>query len=369
MTDVSTAIPPDVNRGPQILAVCGSMVGLALLVVGLRMWYRAVVRKNVAWDDYCMAAAMTVMFVEMMIIIPEVVLGAGRHVQFIKPESNIAKGLHLNFVTQPLSIIALCLTKVSVGLFLLRINPLPKFKRVIWATIAFTVAASVAGVFTVLFQCRPLAFTWDPSTPGGHCIPPANLRFAAFFNSSLSVLTDVIFSLLPIPMIWGVQLSWRLKAAIAALLSLGLFAAAASIIRITYIKDYGKHGDFLFDSSNLTIWTTVEICVAIVAGSMPSLKPIVVAVISGLSIGRASTRKRETGDGRDDWTSHKEDGKHGRGVDMHSLDRRNVALDGNYGCHEESAESLVSRQVCTTGEGRGPAIDGPRVCETPHATV
>ena len=79
-----------------------------------------------------------------------------------------------------------------------------------------------AEVVTVFFQCQPLAFTWDPTVEGGRCLPPANLKFAAFFNSSVSVATDVIFALLPVPILWKVQLNWRVKAAVAGILSLGV---------------------------------------------------------------------------------------------------------------------------------------------------
>ena len=48
----------------------------------------------------------------------------------------------------------------------------------------------------------------------------------------------------------------------------------SGIVKITYLGSYGKHGDFLYDSSPITIWTTVEICTAIVAASAPCLKPL-----------------------------------------------------------------------------------------------
>jgi hypothetical protein len=91
------------------------------------------------------------MFAEMMVIIPQVQLGAGRHYQYIKPESNITKGLHLNFVTQPLCLIGLCLTKISVGLFLLRITPSKRFRYFIWGLMVFTVL-SATGNFR---ECPP----------------------------------------------------------------------------------------------------------------------------------------------------------------------------------------------------------------------
>ena len=152
---------------------------------------------------------------------------------------------------------------------------------------------------TVFFQCRPLALVWDPSVEGT-CIAPSNLKFAAFFNSSVAIVTDVLFALLPIPILWNVQMNWKVKSAVAAILSLGIFAAVAAIVKVTFLGAYGQHGDFLWDSADITIWyaaipplkkastkkrttlpnhprphrTTVEINVAIIAASIPCLKPL-----------------------------------------------------------------------------------------------
>ncbi|KAH6632491.1 hypothetical protein F5144DRAFT_488900 [Chaetomium tenue] len=216
----AAAIPPDENRGPEILAVCGALVGLALVVVLLRVYVRARMVRHLGLDDYTIIAAMLVMFVEMMVIIPQVNLGGGRHVQYIKPEENVTKGLHLNFVTQPLCLIALCLTKVSVGFFLLRLTPSPRFRWVVIGTMIFTVL-SASGNF--------------------------------------------------------------LTSAVAGILSLGIFAAVAAIVKITFLGTYGQHGDFLWDSADITIWTTIEINVAIIAASIPCLKPLFKTLLDGTS--------------------------------------------------------------------------------------
>jgi hypothetical protein len=63
-----------------------------------------------------------------------------------------------------------------------------------------------------------------------------------------------------------------------------------------YLNDYGQYGDFLWDSTYITIWyvdswsftnslpdtlprTTVEICVAIIAASAYALKPLFQAIL------------------------------------------------------------------------------------------
>ena len=66
----------------------------------------------------------------------------------------------------------------------------------------------------------------------------------------------------------------RTKAAVMLMLSLGLFVCLAGILRIPTIVNYGKAGDFLWDSRGLTIWFDAEFNTGIIAGSMPALKPL-----------------------------------------------------------------------------------------------
>lgn len=240
MSNTNIALPPDHDKGPTILLSCGICVGVALSMVGLRVFVRLKYIQSVSWDDYTIVAAMVswqrdshnnaaglltfrkaTMFAEYMIIIPEVQLGAGRHWQYIDPPSNITKGLHLNFVTQPLCLIGLVLTKISVGLFLLRLTPSETYIRLIWVLIVLTILSWAGNFLTVFFQCNPLSQIWGAITTG-QCMPPANLKFAAFFNSSFSALTDLLFAMLPIPLLWNLQMDRRTKTAIVAILSLGV---------------------------------------------------------------------------------------------------------------------------------------------------
>jgi hypothetical protein len=51
-------LPPNEDRGPEILAVCGSLVGIALVMVVLRIWVRAKMVRHVGADDWTIIAAM-----------------------------------------------------------------------------------------------------------------------------------------------------------------------------------------------------------------------------------------------------------------------------------------------------------------------
>ncbi|KAL7275530.1 hypothetical protein RUND412_001514 [Rhizina undulata] len=73
-------------------------------------------------------------------------------------------------------------------------------------------------------------------------------------------------------MVWDIKIPKRQKAIICLISGLGAFASAASIVKMTYNINYGKTGDFLWDSTDLTIWGILEIDIAIITASIPTFK-------------------------------------------------------------------------------------------------
>lgn len=60
-------------------------------------------------------------------------------------------------------------------------------------------------------------------------------------------------------------------------------------MKTSFLPSYGKTGDWLWDSRNLTIWTVVESNIGIIAGNLPCLKPLFRAVL-GSTYGRGSRK-------------------------------------------------------------------------------
>jgi hypothetical protein len=63
-------------------------------------------------------------------VILSVHYGAGRHIDDLKP-ADFEEGFKLNFITQPLYLWAICLAKVSIGFFLLRVAVTHFYRRII----------------------------------------------------------------------------------------------------------------------------------------------------------------------------------------------------------------------------------------------
>ena len=110
---------------------------------------------------------------------------------------------------------------------------------------------------------------WDPTVQGS-CWAPLTLQALAYTSVALNIFTDLMFAIIiPLPMLWGLNLNRRSKAALLFVLSLGLFACVASAVKISYLARYGVRDDYLWDTRHITIWSMLELGIGAVAGSLP----------------------------------------------------------------------------------------------------
>ncbi|CZR64523.1 uncharacterized protein PAC_14421 [Phialocephala subalpina] len=250
---------PDMNKGPQILGAVATTTILALTVVAMRLYVRIWMLRSASFDDYFIIAGMACSLISFGINIPDVIYGAGRHVAYISPPSKIPTGLKLNFVTQSILLSGVTFVKVSIGFFLLRIAP----NNCNYYILRYHAIRTVQAIGSSMgFQ------------------PPSDSKLLG----PIGIAEDELCQLLTQPR----HGSWFCAGSMANIVeyttrkayqdgSLGCSepsACIAGIIKITILPSYGRSGDFLYDSADLTIWTTTELNVGILAGSIPCLKPL-----------------------------------------------------------------------------------------------
>jgi hypothetical protein len=81
-----------------------------------------------------------------------------------------------------------------------------------------------------------------------------------------------MLALLPVPLIWKLQMPLRTRISLVAVLSLGVFAAIAGIIRQLSSSQFGVPEPYIYDT--YSIWNFIELDMGIVAASLPSLRPL-----------------------------------------------------------------------------------------------
>jgi len=264
---------PNEDDGARILAATLTVTVGALITYFARMYARIFLVRNLGWDDYFMTLAMALSVSGEGVVWGSVAHGAGKHMGDIALEK-LGMGLKLNFVSQALYLIAIYVVKLSVGAMLLRIAAHPRYRHLIIGLMTFMALWCTMCVLTLLLQCTDIRALWDPTIPM-KCWGEATLHGLSYSNLAVSLFTDLTFALfIPVPMLWNLNVNRRTRLSLVGALGLGTFACAAAFIKIPSLVNYGKTGDWLWDSRDITIWTIVECNTGIVAANIPAMRAL-----------------------------------------------------------------------------------------------
>jgi len=112
--------------------------------------------------------------------------------------------------------------KLSIAIFLLR---LAVKKRYIWAIkISMGVISiwSTAIFFYSIFECSPVEAQWDFTIQPQKCVSGDSFVKGAYSISVLNIVSDWMYAIMPIFMIWSVQMNPQKKLTVGFVLSLGI---------------------------------------------------------------------------------------------------------------------------------------------------
>lgn len=123
------------------------------------------------------------------------------------------------YIVQLLYFPVLALIKSSVLFFLLRLGGQKSSTRLAIHGLNVLNLSMMVGVFiAALLQCRPVAYYWDPTIPGGHCI---NQPVFYLTQAGLNILTDLFTLAMPFWIFLGERMTRRLKIATIYVFFLG----------------------------------------------------------------------------------------------------------------------------------------------------
>lgn len=156
----------------------------------------------------------------------------------------------------------------------MRIFPNRPFRIAVYATIAFVSISTIVIIFLQIFQCMPIDYNWLgwKGTYGDHwCLNVNTLTFTA---ATFSIVQDIIILVLPIPLVLKLNASWRKRAEIILMFSLGAFILMTSAIRLRYLVMFAKSLNPTWDYTDTIIWTALEVDVSVIVVSLPAIRVI-----------------------------------------------------------------------------------------------
>ncbi|KAK2000705.1 integral membrane protein [Colletotrichum falcatum] len=153
-----------------------------------------------------------------------------------------------------------------------RTFPLPMFRTLCNVFIVFIAAFGIAQVVSVSFVCIPLRSLWDATVPG-HCFKRLPWWYA---GSSISLVTDVMIVVMPMPLLRTIRLPPRQKVVLMGTFALGFFTCAISIVRISILRSSSTLVDATYDTVIAGVWSITELTCAIICVCVPTLRPILI---------------------------------------------------------------------------------------------
>ncbi|KAF5872339.1 putative integral membrane family protein [Botrytis fragariae] len=261
------------GRQIQILTVVTVGLFFSWLSVGLRCYTRTIISRTFGSDDYWILLGLAGYTAVSVFAYLGVHYGIGVHAAQLTYDQLINAAKY-QVIVELGYILCTAIIKTSVGLLLLRITSVKTFyKYLIWISLAIVWIWTIVTFAISCVQCRPLKASWDPLTPGV-CLEPRVIANFAYAISAETIFFDWLFALLPIPMLWDIKMSLRLKCSIMVILSLGIVASASTIIRLKYLVAFLNVTDPLYSITPVFIWSTTEIALGIIAASTATLRPL-----------------------------------------------------------------------------------------------
>lgn len=82
---------------------------------------------------------------------------------------------------------------------------------------------SVMNLFYTIFQCKPINYFWlQFSGSPGKCLPAPQVQAIAITYSATSAIADILFGVIPIFVLWNLQMNRKAKIIVGILLSVGI---------------------------------------------------------------------------------------------------------------------------------------------------
>ena len=213
-----------------------SMAIVSILAVSLRFYAKWARRLKVSYDDWvCLAALVFALSLCVMGFISGY-FGAGRHILSVS-QADLVVYLKLAYAFPPCFAVAVSLVKFSILFLYRRMFPLKQMSPFWWASYWIlcggTAALALLGVFATIFSCTPVQFGWDKTIVGGRCI---NIALFHEFFGIYNIVLDLSVLVLPMPVVWRLQMKRSRKLCVIGLFALGTLVCVTSIFRYVAVK-------------------------------------------------------------------------------------------------------------------------------------
>ena len=231
----STMSPRDLyySQSYKIIIVNVVTLVVAIFAVLLRLISRWLSAAHFWWDDGLMIVGLVLTFGSSAFNFVAANHGAGKHQEIVSKQdqaklSQIIYGIEILY---PLLVTAIKCSILTLYLRLFGVRPL--FRKVIYVMFALVVGWCIAVVFAAIFQASPPSVLWTTNLKdmpkGAH-----HIDFAAYLVGSAvpNVVMDFAILLLPMSIVWQLQICMSRKMALSAVFAVGALYVSFPSVKV-----------------------------------------------------------------------------------------------------------------------------------------
>lgn len=148
--------------------------------------------------------------------------GLGAHLYALS-DAMLETAARYIFACELIYALTMLVTKVSIGIYFLRLSGKRYQKIIIHVVMAIVAIYSMMYFLFLLLQCRPVNFLWTQfeTDATGSCIGHQTLANVTYAHAAISAVTDWALGILPVTFVWGMKMNPRTKVSVVFILSLG----------------------------------------------------------------------------------------------------------------------------------------------------
>ncbi|PIG89058.1 hypothetical protein AARAC_004037, partial [Aspergillus arachidicola] len=267
------------DDAPHVAGSVIMLTAVAFITYALRVYCR-LSRRSWGAEDWIMTSA----------VIPFCVLSAGclggafngigvHNTLLNEPENKRyqAEGQKYFLIFECGYVAAIIPIKLSISWMLIRVAEGRKlYINIQYGVIAMFATMNIIALIFILINCTPPEAAWNTSLleKGASCRPAHVLTDIYYATTAVNIVTDWVTALMPIPLLWRVQLDRNTKISIIGLMGLGILASLSACIRLKYTVNLQNQADFLFAVANVVIWGFAENAIGMIVGNVATLRPL-----------------------------------------------------------------------------------------------
>lgn len=178
------------------------------------------------------------------------------------------------------------LAKLAILTLYYRIHPGRTIRTLVLAVGACIVVYTVVLVVILTVPCNIIVY-------GNN----ACFQNSAIAHGFLNVIFDVVLIILPLPVIWNLNMPMRQKLIVGMIFGIGSGAIIASIGRTVVVQELAPLPDFTYYQPKTGIWSTAELNLCIVCNCLTRLRPFLKRHFPRAAISWGSNGKSGSGGG------------------------------------------------------------------------